>query len=663
MAISHAFSNTVADGTNTGIVRPVDWNSAHNQFLTVTGNTSGQSTFSGSNIVFGAGANITLSGVNATRFDIVGAAGGAGNTGSISAGTTRGTLGEVVFSNSNGISFGINGQTVTAAHNALTTARASTDAIGLNTAQSNVTWTVNSAGLSLDARGYAGTGTTFNGANLSGSMTVNSVGVQLSLSAGNYLTTARASNDAIGLNTAQSNVTWTVNSSGLSLDARGYAGTGTTFNGAGVSGSLTQNSNGIQVSLSVTQSNQNVTASNGGFAFQTLSFSNANGISFGTSAGSAITASHNALTTARASTDAIGLNTAQSNVTWTVNSAGLSLDARGYAGTGTTFAGANLSASMTLNSVGLNLSMSAAAPGGGGTTNQTGPNIGVSTAGNTAGSTGTVSTGNVVFVGSRGITLSQSTGAVGSDATISIMGPQSTLSEFVALPFAGKGAPMQGASSSVSLGQNSLYIYPVQFEDNMSFDHLKMPVFLTNSSSAAASVQKGITFRVGIYSRNATNATVLTQHYSTSYTMAVSHSSNNSWMLSIITAIGDSTSYNTLTASSAGINLSASLHGQRELIMPISSLFTPGEYWLAVAASTSSAGALGAIMNMNNYVGIYSTYNRPGLSTNSTNRMFFQQAGMGLYSTTTGALPSGISITQINGAGTQPILFLGTGTV
>jgi hypothetical protein len=40
------------------------------------------------------------------------------------------------------------------------------------------------------------------------------------------------------------------------------------------------------------QSNQNVTASNGGFAFQTLSFSNANGVSFGTSAGSAIIASY-----------------------------------------------------------------------------------------------------------------------------------------------------------------------------------------------------------------------------------------------------------------------------------------------------------------------------------------------------------------------------------
>jgi hypothetical protein len=43
--------------------------------------------------------------------------------------------------------------------------------------------------------------------------------------------------------------------------------------------------------------------------------------------------------------------------------------------------------------------------------------------------------------------------------------------------------------------------------------------------------------------------------------------------------------------------------------------------------------------------------------------MFFQDAGMGVYSATTGALPANISMTQIIGAGTQPILFLGTGTV
>lgn len=58
--------------------------------------------------------------------------------------------------------------------------------------------------------------------------------------------------------------------------------------------------------LLTTQSAQNVTAANGGFAFQTLSFSNANGVSFGTSAGSAITASHNALTTAAQSNHSHG---------------------------------------------------------------------------------------------------------------------------------------------------------------------------------------------------------------------------------------------------------------------------------------------------------------------------------------------------------------------
>jgi hypothetical protein len=90
-----------------------------------------------------------------------------------------------------------NGSTITATVKTdyLTTARASNDAVGLNTAKTAVTWTVNSSGISLDA--------------------------------GAYLTTARASNDAVGLNTAKTNVTWTVNSSGsarcrrLSHDGQG----------------------------------------------------------------------------------------------------------------------------------------------------------------------------------------------------------------------------------------------------------------------------------------------------------------------------------------------------------------------------------------------------------------------------------------------------------
>lgn len=87
MAVSHVYSNTNADATGTltiwngattstvaasNLVKPSDWNSAHNQFMSITGNTAGQSTFSGTNIVFGGTNGITLSGVNATRIDVAG---------------------------------------------------------------------------------------------------------------------------------------------------------------------------------------------------------------------------------------------------------------------------------------------------------------------------------------------------------------------------------------------------------------------------------------------------------------------------------------------------------------------------------------------------------------------------------------------------------------
>lgn len=78
MAIVHVFNNAAVDftGTVTGfnsqgstatlaatnLVRPSDWNSAHNQLYTLTGNTNNASTASGTNVVFSGGNNITLVG-------------------------------------------------------------------------------------------------------------------------------------------------------------------------------------------------------------------------------------------------------------------------------------------------------------------------------------------------------------------------------------------------------------------------------------------------------------------------------------------------------------------------------------------------------------------------------------------------------------------------
>lgn len=74
MAISHIKSNTIADFTGTvtvfnsqgstttanatDLVRPNDWNSAHNFFQTISGDTLGSSTASGTNMVLGFSGGI-----------------------------------------------------------------------------------------------------------------------------------------------------------------------------------------------------------------------------------------------------------------------------------------------------------------------------------------------------------------------------------------------------------------------------------------------------------------------------------------------------------------------------------------------------------------------------------------------------------------------------
>lgn len=621
--------------------------------------------------------------------------GGGGNTGSISGGTTRGTLGEVVFSNSNGVSFGMNGQTMTASHNGLTS-------------QSNQAFSAQGGSSAFQTLSFNNAnGITFsnNAGAVEASYTVPSTAGLLSnirVSAGttSNLLSALTFNNGNGISfgldastiTASytvptvTNSSWTVSDAVTSQTIGRLAFT----NANGITMTLSTSNNGQATVFAshnglTSQSNQNVTAGNGGFAFQTLSFSNVNGISFGTSAGSAITASHNGITsqtnqditlyatgnTTQNSSTVINANSllfgGRGNVSVGFSNGSIQISDTGAAGGGIT--NINISAGTTSNNLSAftlanSNNITFGLDGSTVTASFNAINVGVSTAGNTAGTTGTVegAGGQYLFVGSNGITLSQSTNGANS-GTVTINGDARTLSGLYWGPMAGLGGPGYFAQSSFSLGQNSLYLYPIQIEDYLTVDHVRVPVMVTNSSSAAASIQKGYTYQFGIYTRNATNATVLTRHYSTSYTLAASHNSNASWMLSLITAIGDSTSYNTLTASSAGLNLSASLHGAREFIMPISSLMSPGEYWLGLVASTSTAGGAGSVLQLSNLGIAVQTFNRPGLSTNATNSGWYKFMGHGTYSATTAAMPAGISATQINQLGSMPIMWAATGTV
>lgn len=316
MSLYHAYTQTVADGTATSVVRPSDWNSAHVQQWALSGNTSGSSQVSGLDVTFVGGNNLTLSADTAAS-KLVFSVGNyltAQSTQPVAYSAANGSanFSTLVFANSNGVSFstGTQGLYATVKTDYLTSQTVQTQASGAiagtgftstTTAGTAVVGTLSTNGISLGIPAYITTyvndltsgraGTGFTSTTTAGTAITAALGTNgLSMAVPNFITTARASNDAIGLNTSQSNVTWTVNSSGLSLDARGYAGTGTSATNA----SLTLNSNGLAISVNaggVNQTGPNIADGNGvTITSGTVVFSNSNGVSFGLN-GSTMTAS------------------------------------------------------------------------------------------------------------------------------------------------------------------------------------------------------------------------------------------------------------------------------------------------------------------------------------------------------------------------------------
>ena len=342
--------------------------------LTLSGNSTsggaGYQLISSGVMTLAGGNNITIS-QDGNALTISGPNVGGAQTGisGLVASNATYTSGTVSFRDGNGISFAsTTGQQISITHglqySSNMTDYQSTGAYLTTAAQSTQTMVMSLGGnvattnsSRISAGGYilaGGNGVTIQQSNNTVSLSV-ATNYQ---SQGAYLTTARASTDAVGLNTAltANGVSWTVNSSGISLNVPAF---------------LTTAAQSTQTFLASLGGNSGTTNSsrigNGGFVFAggngvTINQSN-NSVSWSVATNYQSQGAY--LTTARASTDAIGLNTAQSNVTWTANSSGLSLDARGYAGTGTTFNGTNVTATIVQNSLGLNLSLSAGAGGAG----------------------------------------------------------------------------------------------------------------------------------------------------------------------------------------------------------------------------------------------------------------------------------------------------------
>ena len=269
MTIQHVFSNAVGDWTGTvtvhdsqastvtavasAIVRPSDWNSAHNQTLVISGNTAGVSTLSGTNIVIQGGDNITLSGNGQTVVISGGAGAGGGLTNiRVSAGTTSNLLSAITFADSNGVSFGLDAGTITASHNGLTS-------------QSN------------QAFSAAGGSSTFQTLSFR-----NANGVSFSNSAGSV----EASHNGL---TSQSNQNVTAANGGFAFQTLSFSNLNGISFGTSAGSAITASHNAL-----TTQSGQAFSADGGTSTFQTLSFRNANGISFSNSDGSVASVLHRA---------------------------------------------------------------------------------------------------------------------------------------------------------------------------------------------------------------------------------------------------------------------------------------------------------------------------------------------------------------------------------
>jgi hypothetical protein len=498
----------------------------------------------------------------------------------------------------------------------------------------------------------------------------------------NYLTTAALSNHshafATTTTTGASIIVGTTNSNGVTIGVPSFLTTAqapgaylttaalsnhshnfatTTTNGASIIVATT-NSNGATIAvpaylttaaLSNHSHNLATTTTNGSLIV--VATTNSNGATFAVPPYLTTAQAPGAyLTTARASTDGVGLNTAQTNVTWTVNSSGISINASGYAGTGLSLT----NATATLNSNGLQLSV-----GGGGVTNQTGPNIaagtqtgtsgtivfansnnitfgmsgstqvtasfnpiniGMSTNGNTAGTTGTFDGAGLqyILIGGNNITLSQS--ANGSSVSLSIVGPNA------------------GGGANLVDWNNFGVIQTMNLMTNLTATGVtQRPIFFPME------VGGNLTWNRGMYELSkVTNS----QDYAYTFNFGI-YSFANSTSINLIASLQNV--YNISSGSSA------SATGIRRFaftgIGTAGSTLAAGHYVGMMAFSATATSGMNASLRggvtANPPVGLIGAGTN-NLSTANLSSIYLRQF-RGLYTTTTAVAPAAVALSHIQG--------------
>jgi hypothetical protein len=410
------------------------------------------------------------------------------------------------------------------------------------------------------------------------------------------------------------------------------------------------------------------------------------------------------ITTARASTDAIGLNSAltANGLSVTANSSGLSINvpawittyvaqttqtqaAGNIAGVGTTFAGTGIAGSMTLNSAGLNLALSRSAA------TESFFATGANTVAGTN-TTGTISNDQYIFSGagilsvgisSNTIVLSVPAGGGAGDGgnTLAVAGSTAGSNSLVLFSnsptvtfgmagntitasAAGGGVTLPGyevfqlnnATTFSTLGQNSIYFQKFQPIENVSFNYIERRMSGSSASSSIA-VTNAFTFNYGLYSRGSGASTsIYNQIASSQMVIQASYSSNLSAGYTVSQGAAS------LTSSSAGTVILGDLTGFKHIYMPLTSTITGGgQYAVAMWMSSASTGGTGALRiafkemsNINNLT-IGKVYATAVLATNAS---FVGDFAQGVYSATSANLPATLGVSGLTNAVSQNRMYI-----
>lgn len=348
-----------------------------------------------------------------------------------------------------------------------------------------------------------------------------------------------------------------------------------------------------------------------------VTFSNSNGVGFGLN-GSVITASHNGITSQTNQT--IGIygvgNTTQSS-SGVVDARSLSFNGLGGVSVGYSNGSVQISGGAGGGGGGIALA-NAQTTYATGTANLAvaGGALTIASAANQSFNFSVPQTSSLAATGAVSISTDGSTISIGAPAgaTLSYYNPQDGYLQVTG-----------------QQGQGTLHMQPSP-APNVVFDRAVFPVVFTGATASTASVS--LSMWLGVYTRTVSTLSLL-MSFSTSGALTHSGTANSS--------------------QNVGVKL---------FTMGATSSLSEGQYFMGILSRTASAGANATISQM---LASQQASNLSGFWGQANNATIQYTRGLGAYTATTGALPSSVALSQLNGTASlvlrQPLFYFVSGTV